>query len=535
MFRFIRNMNKKALISIAFAVVIFLSGFGYIVINNLLNAFQPVDMNLSALQRQTVSGNGGQAVIVGDAHHAYVYFIGNFVETATIEHRQNEHNRVTHGAIFRARLTNNALKYYDADRALQEGIARNQLAGKQMIVPKIAGHERSALFVFDRYLVYTSPNNTRNRYGQLQTDRLDFFRVDLDGRNHRLIYTADNPNLRLDDFTVTSHGGQVFLLIMDGENLRRVRVAGGNVGQVRLISNNVHTFALPVVTAYSHANSTNPLTASFSGVMRYVYFTENQTAEEVSRHGPGNVLKKYDIFHGTTTELWRGREHRISVLSLSNRRLMYTIEDLRVDTGPAVFMTRPDMVQSTGRYPFAVAGNINRDNFRVLAEGTPMMEFRMSTEANINDGQNSTFVGFGNGSLFLFNRVGGNPTGAPRIIHGVRDIIGITSTTVYFIHGTGEIGFVCLSGEEPDCNHQYEDGEECNKEVMMLGEHSWRPTSLTRLSLFRLGTYTRIFFIDVLESGEYSRNFAMIGEFGGNVNQVREAVLAHVDARYLNT
>ena len=548
MFRFVRNMNKKALITICFAAVIFLSGLGYVVISNILNAFQPVSMPEF---RQTVSGNGGQAVIVGDHRGAYIYFIGNFVETASIEHRQNEYNRVTHGAIFRARLNGGAagsLTHDDAQRALEGGFAPTQLANKELVVPKIAGHERSALFVFDRHLIYTSPNNTRDRYGRLQTERLDFFRVDLDGRNHRLIYTAESPNVRLEDFTVTSHNGEIFLLIMDGSNLRRVRVSDRDFGQVTLISHRAETFAFPIVTAYSTGE--HSLTQSFSGIMRFVYFTENQGRNDISRHGPGNVVKRFDILHGTTTELMRGGEYRVSILSLSNRRLMYTKEraiSLPLATAPALFITRPvsggqDMTRAAFYPEGQLYRNFNSNNFKVLSAGTQFGDrFMMSTEFNSASPQEAVFVRLTQANRMLLyhqtvlnNTAGTNVAEETRRINNVREIIAITRNTIYFIYLNGEIGFVSLYGTIPHCDNDYEEGEWCEKEVMMLGEHVWQPTSLTRLSFFSFGNLSRIFFIDTFYSDEGSRNFAMMAELGGNGNQVSEFVLGRVPNRYLS-
>ena len=514
-------MNRKVLVTIVFVAVIFFSGVGYIVINNIVTAFKPVAMNISAVQRATVSGNGGNAVIVGD----YVYFIGNYVDTAEISYKQNEYNKVSHGALYRARLDNNQESptlglplYDDADREqTQPGYVPHLLKHRQLIVPKIAGFESSALYVFDKYLIYTSPNNTKNRYGQLQTNKLDFFRVDLDGRNHTHIYTTSNDFVSASDFTVAYYGSKhIYILIKDGNNLRRVSVTG-DVGKTSTISNKVTSFALPVVSAYNHYSGIDSetgvdpgnrsLAESYRGAMQFVYYTE-ELSEDDQKNYRGNILKRYRVSEGKSSVVIAKEKvpfASFSVKALSNRRLLYTINEnvTLSNSGTFLYMTAQNW-GANDDVPFASS---TRHNNLVSDTIQSEEQFYLPTEYNPAS-SDSIFASTANDSLYIYRKLSGSSAVATyTTIPNVQSIIAITSSTVYFTGPSGTVMTVSLYGDN---------------DAQSTG---WTPDSLTRLTFFG----NRIFYVKTFEADGNVTNSAMMIDL---VND-KEFVLGRIADKYL--
>jgi len=473
--QWIKSINKKVWITAALVATVFTVGTTWIVVANYMAAFKPVSwVGLDQRQRQTVFGNGGPAVMVGN----WLYFVDGYVDASSLRYRQNEHNKVKHGAIYRVYIDPavGAPWYENSDKTHTQPEytphllerARRELgdSGKgrpyQIVVPKVAGFESAALWVFDKHLVYTSPNNTKDKYGQMQLDKIDFFRVDLSGKNHRKIYTTSNEGVTLDNFTVASYGlGQVFLLIRDGDMLRRVAVAGKNAGKVTTVTRAVQTVALPVVTSYQRDYTYNAtdkkweyngdfdVVESYRGVMSHVYYTESFDEDEQKLGLRGNKVFQYDVKNNTKVEVPMNG-HRVGFLALANGRLVYSV---RVDGGDSLglFMTEQVISSATKDKPaitdpFDVAIRKDRtkfmDDFKVLQSSqyqlgeevylptvhTPWVVFRFVTLAEEN--------------MYIYERGNQEPVS---IVEGVSSIITITGSTVHYMTSGGDVRAVDLN------------------------------------------------------------------------------------------
>jgi len=350
--------RKKVWISIAVAAVVIFTGvLSFVIIPRMQGRFRPVRTVPTTIT--SVSGNGGAAVMVGQ----YLYFTSGFISMHELEYRQNDYNRVRRpnggdGAIWRVRM-DNGLPVYDNshleawehfrngteqqfeywDNASDLRLCQDREKGSplELIVPKVAGWEETALWVVNGTLIYTSPNNQRNRHGQLRRERTDFFRVDLDGRNHRRIYTTRNDNVPRADFTVV-YGGDgtsrihqnVYLMILDGEQLNRVDMRG----RVHTVAEDVTSVVLPIVTGYfestirdaqgnlllsdARASRAN----SFGGIMRYVFFTQN-CDDELHAHGAAqnNIVGFFNISSRKTRTIFHNHNSH-ALLALGNGHLV---------------------------------------------------------------------------------------------------------------------------------------------------------------------------------------------------------------------
>jgi len=311
-----------------------------------------------------------------------------------------------------------------------------RVAGKELIVPKIAGFENAALWVFGDHLIYTSPHNRMDRQGNLQSARTDFFRVNLDGSGHRLLYTTVNANLGRNNWTVAWAGGHSHLLVMDGGELVHIGVSR-NPGRRTVIAEAATSVGMPNVTAYFQSQLDQ--NKGFGGVMAYVYWTQDRDEEDRDRGIRGNLLKRarlsdlnIEIIGDMVGAMYR-------VHGVSGGLFMW--ERNHVDEGRIMFAADND-----NRALYGNAGV--RGNFQALDIFEPSEQMRMTTErsaGNVFFTQHEQrllrYVRNDNpdarGNRFRFDRV---------IAANVSEIILIGSNRIYYLDDTGAVRVIGFDG-----------------------------------------------------------------------------------------
>ena len=493
--------NKKLVITIVLAPVIFLSWLlGFVVIPNALNRFRAVSH--IPTHRDSVSGNGGSAVMVGE----YLYFASGFISKESVRYRQNDYNQVRgegDGGIWRVRMTNGTPEYDNSyindlglddwfenmdrfDRfhplqkysdSLDRMIKRGDL---QLIVPKVAGWEDTALWVFGNNLIYTTPNDQRNRHGQLRRHRTDFFRVALNGSGHRRIYTTRNDNVQQNAYTVAwankENGGSVFggdpyLLVHDGGHLNRVSMNG----RVRTISKHVEGAVFPVVTTYisgilrdsdGNAVFTDPrrnLENSYSDMMQYVFYTE--AADPDDQTWRGNSLWVFEIASGKKVKL-RQDHNNHSLLQLRNGHLMMEISFENRNNARELYVIGEE---SPG---FANFFNDSKENQPWFELVTLNQRFRMqqtleSEEVLYISGERTSQVDFryltlSNNRLLVYDKVQGDNY-SPReildsnnnVINDINTIIAVNSGNIMYQSTNNQLVTISWCGTTRDFADAY--------------------------------------------------------------------------------
>lgn len=307
---------------IVLSVIVALSGVIWAIVANLQPKF---NSGITTIPSSiNVSGNGTASVLVDD----YLYFVGDSVTTSSIKYGDNEYyaqGKIPESGIYRVRISDSKpVVNYEYDNKYindngekvewkpgEEGYNQTVVAVSdwneigennskiQAVVPKIAGHDQSAMWVYGKYLIYTSPHNRYDNRGNLLTDYLDFFRVDLDGKNHTLIYTTDSADLTTDNFTVWANSlDNIYLLINETEKneLRKVNILNF---QVTVLDSEISDVILPRVTQYNRnsVNVNENLDKVYGGVMSNVYYTKDRDENDVSM---GNLLYSCSIISGET-------------------------------------------------------------------------------------------------------------------------------------------------------------------------------------------------------------------------------------------
>jgi len=373
-------MSRRIITIIAIVVIVFVGGLSTILINAAQRRFTPLSGGPETTL--SVSGNGGPAVSVG----GYLFFAGNFIARSEIQYRQNEHNRLSHndranyGAIYRVRLNEFGRPDYDNSWLAEDGELRHnddilnaehygaawntRARDMHVVVPKIAGFEEAAIWVFGDYLIYTSPNNLMNRQGQLNSALTDFFRVRLDGSGHRRLFTTSTANLTQDHWTVGWANGQSFLIVNDGGRLVHVGVSR-NPGRVTELASEVQSVAMPRVTSYfESSNITNH--KGFGGVMSYVYWTEARDEDEQDRGIQGNILRRAPLYSARPEVIGDMIGAHYVAHSVSGGLFMF--ERTHEDEGSILFAAdRDDRNMFINTHPNAVDRNaVVRNHFQAL-------------------------------------------------------------------------------------------------------------------------------------------------------------------------
>lgn len=317
----------KKVCLIILAVVVAAGGIVWAVVANITPQFNSGITDIPPARY--VSGNGTASVMVDN----YLYFVGDSIETAKIAYHGNDYYRngtMPDTGIFRVKIGTDGqpiLNYkYDNTYVDEEtgkksewkpGDAKyNTVATKindwnhlfeahngiEAVVPKIAGHDKTAMWVFGKYLLYVTPHDLMNDRGELMSNYLDFFRVNLDGTDHTLIYTTESTNLTTKDFTVWADSkNNINLLVSESDNESekpetKIKKINVKTKEVTVLARKVSNVVLPTATQYGKQNES--LADVYGGVMSYVYYTKDAAALGENSTLKGNLLYRCAIDHG---------------------------------------------------------------------------------------------------------------------------------------------------------------------------------------------------------------------------------------------
>ncbi len=309
----------KKIALIMLTALIAVSGVIWAIVANLQPKFKP---GIYAIpEGRYVSGNGTASVLVDN----YLYFIGDSIATSSIQYGDNEYyakGKMPDTGIFRVKIEdgqpvldfeydNNSKNDAGEKIELQEGDEGYNTKvvavkdwdnigdkdnGIEAVVPKIAGHDQSAMWVFGNNLIYVSPHNRLDNRGNLLKDYLDFFRVDLDGKNHTLIYTTSSANLTTADFTVWADSTDNIYLVVHETADQEIKTINVKTKAVTTLDEKVENVVLPMAGQYRTNTTNETLEKVYGGAMSYVYYTKNRDTEKDQNQG--NLMYRHAIDGG---------------------------------------------------------------------------------------------------------------------------------------------------------------------------------------------------------------------------------------------
>ncbi len=248
-----------------------------------------------------VSGNGGLAVKKGD----YIYFVNGYQSISNLKTGDNLGGN-TYSAIYRTKLENGEIAYNE------DGTLKNC----DLIVDKVCGFEKTALYIFGDYIYFATPNTEKVISSSSLSSNFeltDFYRAKLDGSNRTLIYkTSRTSDKTAFAFYKTTTNSDVKLAIFDGESLSIVNCANK---EVKVVCDSVSTVALPNYSDYNIANNQISLGAS------NVYYT--RASKDEDSVDSGNLLCYAKLDDGVEHIIEKGN-YTYEVKSATNEYLLFT-------------------------------------------------------------------------------------------------------------------------------------------------------------------------------------------------------------------
>lgn len=266
--------------------------------------FNPVKDNPS--EYASIYGNGGMQIRKGD----YIYFVNGFYGIDEVESSDTKFGKAERGAIYRTKLVDGALQINED----------GELTDVDVIVPKIVGYEVSSFYIFGDHIFYASPNNEKDKYGELTKNKVDFFRCEIDGSNNSRIYTTTSEHSQVQFNVVSYANGQnrfkTFLLVLDGDKLLTFRFENGkNKGKTVIAESGVSSVAW--LKQQNFVNNGQKNTGVTSAESQKVYFT--QSGEDILT----NKIASYDLLTEETKDIVNDGLSTFTLKDYQNGKIYY--------------------------------------------------------------------------------------------------------------------------------------------------------------------------------------------------------------------
>lgn len=173
-------------------------------------------------------GNGGMVATRGD----YVYFVNGYNSYTTFD-EDNLNTKFNVGGLYRAKLNEDGGFDYDDN---------GSVVGAEKISSHLVGFESTSIYVFGNHVYYSTPITEVDKDGNLQTSKLEFRRVAIDGGKTTQLYQSKSDADDV-DYEFYYADGNVYLVINEDGTLYSIKCTGEVVKQK--IDENITSLVLP--------------------------------------------------------------------------------------------------------------------------------------------------------------------------------------------------------------------------------------------------------------------------------------------------
>ncbi|MGN0961864.1 MAG: hypothetical protein ACI4PF_06690 [Christensenellales bacterium] len=249
----------------------------------------------------TVTSNGGMSVIKGD----YLYFVNGYVEESSLTKDDNKAGKVTKGAIYRTKLDNNEI-VKDIDGFLYEDRT-------DLVVSKVVGFSNGGFRIIDNNIYYATPYMKLSSDGTLQTSRVEFHRVNIDGTKDEVIFVTSGT---LTEWTIYKIDTTPYLVVYENSKIVSVNASNGKtVGTVE----NSSSYKFLEETEYVYNASRTTL------IQTNVIYTRSisQTTDKVSNY-KGNAVCAFNIVTGESETLELSPTNTYTIQNVTKDTIYYT-------------------------------------------------------------------------------------------------------------------------------------------------------------------------------------------------------------------
>lgn len=252
-----------------------------------------------------VTGNGGLAVQKGE----YLYFVNGYTAISDMKEGDNTGDE-NYSGIYRAKLGENNSLSYDEDGKLKDCTK---------IVGKVAGFDKTKLYIFGDYIYYASPNTEKVIEDDEAKDNFkytDFYSAKLDGSGVSHLYksTTSSDSMQF-AFYKTNASSDVNLVVFDGTKI--VSINCSNKSATTVVEN-ASSVAMPAVVDYNQSN--NSITVQESAI----YYT--RSANESEKLSSGNIMAYFEIGKNQEQIITKGI-NTYAVKSVNKEALVFTMKN----------------------------------------------------------------------------------------------------------------------------------------------------------------------------------------------------------------
>ncbi len=224
-----------------------------------------------------VTGNGSLAVTKGD----YMYFVNGYTACENTD-VSNYNQTVTYGALYRVKLLN-GFPEKDYDEESEDYDGSRKIKDVDILVKKVVGFESMGLYIFGDYIYFTSPSTDVDENLKIQNKKVMFYRTKIDRSTApEFIYTTESDGENV-SFNMLQNGDDIFLMILDGTNLKIVKYSQ-SVRKSDATYKNVSSVAF---ARYSTAGDVSEFNKD-------VYYTRT-IQEEDEGLANGNIVCRYNL------------------------------------------------------------------------------------------------------------------------------------------------------------------------------------------------------------------------------------------------
>lgn len=249
-----------------------------------------------------VISNGGTTVVKGD----YLYYINGYIDETTLADDDNEFGEISFGAIYRTKLVNGEVEKNKDGFVLKT----------ERVVPKVCGFSNGGFYIIDDYIYYTTPYMNYTADGTLETNRIEFHRINIDGTDDKLIYTTNASETEL-DWAVYKVDGKVYIATYLESKIVIINTEKKNSVVTSVENTTSYTFYYEEIYNAEKARNID--------TQKYIYFTRSIDTSKIEYlNYKGNEICKLNIATGEITSLRMDDTYVYSIVKVNKDNIYFT-------------------------------------------------------------------------------------------------------------------------------------------------------------------------------------------------------------------
>lgn len=274
----------------------------FIALTFVLTGCSPKGLEDNPDTKANVVSNGGMTVVKGD----YLYYVNGYQDRTLLTSGDNDEGEIERSGIYRTKL-NNAEISKDKDGFLTK---------TEQVVSKVVGFDNGGFYILGDYIYYGTPYMKLSSDGKLQSDRVEFHRINIDGTDDEKFYVTDKAETNL-EWTMYFIGNTPYLVTYCDSKIITVNASTGKV--VASIENSTSH-------AFYYEEDFNMNGSRDSEMLKYVYYTRAISADDnASSDFKGNVVCRLNVATGETEVVnSASKDYTYTIKGVEKDRVYYT-------------------------------------------------------------------------------------------------------------------------------------------------------------------------------------------------------------------